>query len=197
MNTFGLTGGIGSGKSTVANAFRQYSIDVIDADVVAREVVAAGEPALADITSYFGKQILLADGELNRARLRSIIFADPVQKRWLEQLLHPIIRARIEQQIKRSASIYTLLESPLLLETDQHHLVSKVIVVDVEEEVQLARASCRDGATVENIRRIMATQLSRNERCARADFIIDNSGELAHTLTQVEDLHRTLLTLTR
>lgn len=195
MNIFGLTGGIGSGKSTVANAFKQFGINIVDADLVAREVVATGEPALARIAEHFGEQVLLADGALDRTQLRNIIFSQPAQKVWLEQLLHPIIRERIEQQLKRSGSIYTLLESPLLLETNQHQLVSKIIVVDVDESLQIRRASERDGATIEHIKRIMKTQLAREQRRLRADFIIDNSHALAQTQAQVESVHNALLKL--
>lgn len=195
MNIFGLTGGIGSGKSTVANAFKRFDINVIDADLVAREVVAIGEPALADIAHKFGGQILHSDGALNRSKLREIIFAEPAQKTWLEQRLHPVIRARTEQQLAQSSSVYTLLESPLLLETDQHQLVNKVIVVDVDESVQITRASRRDGASLESIRRIMATQLSREQRLSRADFVIDNNQTLEHTQAQVDSVHQSLLQL--
>lgn len=195
MNIFGLTGGIGSGKSTVANAFKHLGINIVDADLVAREVVAIGEPALEKIAEHFGERVLLADGALNRTQLRSIIFSEPEQKTWLEQLLHPIIRTRIEEQLKRSTSDYTLLESPLLLETDQHRLVSKIIVVDVDVSVQLARASKRDGASVEHIKRIMTTQLDREQRRLRADFIIDNNKAVAQTQAQVESVHKTLLKL--
>lgn len=195
MNIFGLTGGIGSGKSTVANGFKRFAINVVDADLVAREVVAIGEPALAKISEHFGKHILLPDGALDRSRLRKIIFAEPEQKTWLEQLLHPIIRSRIEQLLQQSASAYTLLESPLLLETDQHQLVNKVIVVDADESTQILRASQRDGASLESIQRIMATQLTRHQRLARADFIIHNDRSLAETETQVESLHKKLLSI--
>jgi dephospho-CoA kinase len=195
MKIFGLTGGIGSGKSTVATFFKQLSINVIDADQVAREVVAIGEPALAEIAKHFGQSTLLNDGNLDRAQLREIIFAEPAQKQWLEQLLHPRIRARIEQQLQQSTSTYTLLESPLLLETNQYELVEKVIVVDVDEHLQILRASQRDGASLEQIRKIMAAQLSRAERIHRADWIIDNSHSLAETQEQVAALHHALLTL--
>lgn len=195
MNVFGLTGGIGSGKSTVANAFKQLAVNIVDADLVAREVVSVGEPALAAIAQRFGKRILLADGALDRSQLRTIIFEKPAQKEWLEQLLHPLIRARIKLQLERSASIYTLLESPLLLETDQHQLVSKIIIVDVDESLQLTRASRRDGASEENIKRIMATQFTREQRLACADFVIDNSRTLTQTYAQVESVHKALARL--
>lgn len=195
MTVFGLTGGIGSGKSTVANAFKQLAVNIVDADLVAREVVSIGEPALTTIAQHFGEHILLADGALDRGRLRNIIFEEPTQKEWLEQLLHPVIRTRIKLQLERSASIYTLLESPLLLETDQHQLVRKIIVVDVDESLQIARASQRDGASVAHIKRIMTTQFTREQRLARADFVIDNSQTLAQTHAQVASVHKALVHL--
>lgn len=197
VNLFGLTGGIGSGKSTVANEFKKLGIKIVDADAVAREVVAVGEPALDKIRNHFGDAILLADGSLNRAKLRALIFSDPAHKQWLETLMHPIIRVRIQQQLLQSASLYTLLESPLLLETDQHQLVSKIIVVDTDEETQTNRAGVRDGATSEAIRRIISTQLARAERRARADFIIDNSDSMAATIAQVQSVHQRLTELAR
>ena len=192
MPIFGLTGGIGSGKSTVANAFRQYSIDVVDVDVIARQVVEPDQPALQKIIDHFGQDILLADGTLHRSRLRERIFSEPTEKDWLENLLHPIIRQRMQCLLNQSSSLYTLLESPLLFETDQHLLVSKVIVVDVDVSTQLQRAGARDGASPENIKRIIATQISREDRLNRADFIINNNGTIEQTLDQVKRVHESL-----
>ena len=192
MPIFGLTGGIGSGKSTVANACRQYSIDVVDVDVIARQVVEPDQPALQKIIDHFGQDILLADGTLHRSRLRERIFSEPTEKDWLENLLHPIIRQRMQCLLNQSSSLYTLLESPLLFETDQHLLVSKVIVVDVDVSTQLQRAGARDGASPENIKRIIATQISREDRLNRADFIINNNGTIEQTLDQVKRVHESL-----
>lgn len=188
----GLTGGIGSGKSLVAARFADLGITVVNADTVAREVVAKGEPALDAIRAHFGEDIVLPNGELDRRKLRGIIFNDLAQKKWLENLLHPIIRLRIIDQLHAAISPYAILESPLLLETDQHLLVEKIIVVDVDEATQIARASARDGSDVEQIKRIVATQMPRAEKLKKADFVIDNSGSAEATFLQVGELDRKL-----
>ena len=188
----GLTGGIGSGKSFVAARFAELGIRVVNADAVAREVVAKGEPALARIREHFGEDIVLPTGELDRRALRGIIFADPAQKKWLENLLHPIIRLRIVDQLQAATSPYAILESPLLLETDQHLLVEKIIVVDVDEATQIARASARDGSDVEQIKSIIASQMPRAEKLKKADFVIDNSGSREATERQVAEIDRGL-----
>ncbi len=193
MITIGLTGGIGSGKSFVADEFRALGATVVDADVEAREVVKPGQPALEEIRQHFGNAILQRDGTLDRARLRQRIFSQPEEKQWLEALLHPLIRRRIVQQLEAPTDAYHILVSPLLVETGQTELVQKVVVVDVDEATQLLRASQRDQTEMDNVRKIMASQLPRARRLASADYIIDNSGSRAATRAQVEDLHRTLL----
>jgi dephospho-CoA kinase len=188
----GLTGGIGSGKSLVAARFAELGITVVNADTVAREVVAKGEPALDAIRAHFGEDIGLPNGELDRRKLRGIIFNDLAQKKWLENLLHPLIRLRIVDQLHAAVSSYAILESPLLLETDQHLLVEKIIVVDVDEATQIARASARDGSDIEQIKNIIASQMPRTEKLQKADFVIDNSGSKEATFVQVESLDKTL-----
>lgn len=188
----GLTGGIGSGKSFVAARFAELGIRVVDADAVAREVVAKGEPALARIREHFGEDIVLPTGELDRRALRGIIFADPAEKKWLENLLHPIIRLRIVEQLQAATSPYAILESPLLLETDQHLLVEKIILVDVDEATQIARASARDGSDVEQIKNIIASQMPRAKKLKKADFVIDNGGSREATERQVDEIDRGL-----
>lgn len=188
----GLTGGIGSGKSLVAARFADLGITVVNADTVAREVVAKGEPALDAIRAHFGEDIVLPNGELDRRKLRGIIFNDLAQKKWLENLLHPIIRLRIIDQLHAAISPYAILESPLLLETDQHLLVEKIIVVDVDEATQIARASTRDGSDIEQIKNIIASQMPRTEKLQKADFVIDNSGSKEATFVQVEEIDKKL-----
>ena len=188
----GLTGGIGSGKSLVAARFAELGVTVVNADTVAREVVAKGEPALDAIRAHFGEDIVLPNGELDRRKLRGIIFNDPAQKKWLEALLHPIIRLRIVDQLHAAISPYAILESPLLLETDQHLLVEKIIVVDVDETTQIVRASARDGSDATQIKNIIASQMPRSEKLQKADFVIDNSGSKAATFLQVESLDKKL-----
>lgn len=191
----GLTGGIGSGKSLVAARFAELRIVVVDSDALARQVVAKGEPALEAIREHFGDDIVLPTGELDRRKLREIIFKNSAEKTWLENLLHPIIRVRTVAQLNAAASPYAILESPLLLETDQHLMVEKIIVVDVDEATQIARASARDGSDVEQIKRIVATQMPRAEKLKKADYVIDNSRSVENTLRQVDQLHRDLLKL--
>lgn len=186
----GLTGGIGSGKSEVSRRFALLGIDIIDADEEARSVVALGSEALKQIHAHFGDAILLADGTLNRAALREIIFTNPAEKNWLEQLLHPIINTAIRTKLVKSSSAYALLSSPLLLETTQHQLVDRVLVVDTSEQLQLERASARDKNNQAQIEAIMATQLSRQERCSRANDIIQNHGDIDELDEQVQKLHQ-------
>ncbi len=189
----GLTGGIGSGKSAVARLIQEQGIVAVDADQVARDVVAPGEPALAQIAERFGTGILQPDGSLDRAGLRQIVFATPDARLWLEALLHPLIRQRIQASLQAATSAYSLLVSPLLLETDQHKLVDYIVVVDVPEEIQLQRTTERDHNSTDQVKRIMAAQMDRHTRLASADSIIDNSGNLQSLRTATLQLHRTLL----
>lgn len=191
----GLTGGIGSGKSEVSRRFEKLGITLVDADVVARDVVLPGKPALESIRSHFGTDILLPDGSLNRAKLREIIFTDPAEKEWLEQLLHPVINQQIREQLALSTSAYAMLSSPLLLETQQHLLVDRILVVDTSEMLQIERASKRDANQEEQIKAIMATQLSRAERCSRATDIIQNHGDITELDEQITKLHDLYLEL--
>ncbi|MEC8430924.1 MAG: dephospho-CoA kinase, partial [Pseudomonadota bacterium] len=156
MFVVGLTGGIGSGKSTVAGMFAALEIDLIDADVAAREVVAPGTTALAEIVEHFGPDILMADGSLDRRGLRRIIFHQKLEKHWLETLLHPLIRRWLTQQISDRRSAYCLLISPLLLETGQAEMVDRILVVDVSVETQIARTLARDGGEESTVRAIIA-----------------------------------------
>ncbi|TLM76960.1 dephospho-CoA kinase [Microbulbifer harenosus] len=191
--TVGLTGGIGSGKSTAAARFRHHGVNVVDADQAARVVVEPGRPALAAIEEHFGPSVIQADGTLDRAVLRKLVFDDPTERRWLEQLTHPLIREEIVTSLAASAQThsapYAILESPLLIESGQSELVQRICVVDLPEAMQLARASARDANTLEQIRKIMAAQLSREARCAKADDILDNSGSLESLNAQVDALH--------
>ena len=191
----GLTGGIGSGKSTVAEAFRQLGIETVDADQASRAVVEPGMPALAAISAQFGSQIIQADGSLDRAALRQIIFTDPAQKLWLESLLHPLIRDWIIEQLKAATSPYVILESPLLFETDQHQLVHKTVLVDLPEALQIERACARDGNQADQIQRIIDAQMPREEKLSRADIVLDNSESLDTLAARVTAVHQTLLSL--
>ncbi|MEH6616980.1 MAG: dephospho-CoA kinase [Porticoccus sp.] len=195
MYVVGLTGGIGSGKSTVAQHFKQLGIDVIDADTAARKVVDKDSPALTSIADHFGAGILNVDGTLNRAALRSQIFNSPQERQWLESLLHPLIKIWIQQALSNTTGPYVILETPLLLETDQHLLVDRILVVDVPEKLQMIRASDRDDSNEEQIHAIMKAQLPRKERLAKADDILDNSSPLDHIEHQATKLHHKYLQL--
>ncbi len=195
MHVLGLTGGIGSGKSTVAGYFSALGVHWVDADNVAREVVEPGTQALKRIEEHFGPDILTHKGELDRASLRTIIFKDDQERLWLEQLLHPIIRREIERQLKPAgyALPYVLLVSPLLLETDQHELVEQIIVVDVPEETQIDRTVSRDENSREQVQRILDAQMKRQERLARANHVIDNTEAPGRVERQVQSLHQQLM----
>jgi dephospho-CoA kinase len=199
--TVGLTGGIGSGKSTVAKVFNDLGVRVVDADQASRAVVEPGTEALEAIRNHFsrsaiGADILLSNGQLNRAALREIIFADLQQKKWLEQLLHPLIREWITTQLQTAdGEPYVILESPLLLETNQHRLVDGVLLVDVPPEIQLERAGQRDGRANSEIQAIIDSQMSREDKCRRADWIFDNSQPIKSLTPRVLELHQTFLNL--
>ncbi|TYC58015.1 dephospho-CoA kinase [Marinobacter sp. BW6] len=195
MAVIGLTGGIGSGKSTVARLFGDLGVHWVDADDVAREVVEPGTPALARIAEHFGEEILTSDGALDRAQLRGIVFQEPEERVWLEALLHPIIREELIRQLNPAnyPLPYVLLVSPLLLETDQHELVDRIIVIDVPKDVQLERTMARDTNSREQVERIIAAQMSREDRLARADEVIDNDRPLDDVTRQVRELHERLL----
>jgi dephospho-CoA kinase len=191
----GLTGGIGSGKSAAAQCFVDLGVHLVDADNAARWVVEPGRPALAQIAEHFGAGVLQADGTLNRSALRELIFKDPQQRVWLEGLLHPLIREEIRQYLARAESAYAILVSPLLLETSQHQMVQRVLVIDVPESVQIERTVMRDKTNEEQVRAILKAQASREERLSRADDVIVNDRDPAWLKSEVERLHHFYLTL--
>lgn len=191
----GLTGGIGSGKTAAAKLFAGYGICTVDVDQAARSVVEPGQPALAAIAERFGDNLLDASGQLNRAALRQIIFADPQQRKWLEQLTHPLIRQLVNQQLEAATSAYAMLVSPLLIESGQHQRVDRVLVVDIAPQLQIQRTLQRDDTSSEQVQAIMQAQLEREQRLAHAHDIIDNSGSLAELEQQVASLHEQYLRL--
>ena len=195
----GLTGGIGSGKSTIAELFAELGVPVIDADLVARQVVEKGSPLLAEIAAHFGPEILLEDGALNRAALREKIFANETQKHWLNQLLHPAIRHEMLRQLAAQQAPYCIFMVPLLIENNLTALCQRILVIDVLEHTQVERACQRDNNQVEQIKRIMQSQVSRQERLNYADDVISNDEDLIASLPQLKqkvlDLHHLYLQL--
>ena len=185
----GLTGGIGSGKTATSDAFKSLGIDIIDADMSSRRVVERGQPALEDIQDHFGSDILDSENNLDRAKLREIIFQDPKERVWLEELLHPKIAQHIKDQLESSKSPYCVLVSPLLLETEQKSFCSSVLVVDVPEESQISRTSKRDGVSEEQVKSIIATQINREQRLKQADEIIMNDGSIEELKEKILVLH--------
>ena len=194
-SVIGLTGGIGSGKSTVARMFGALGVHWVDADDVARQVVEPGTQALMAIADHFGESILQGNGELDRAALRQKVFEDPEQRRWLEGLLHPIIRQELIRQLSPEDYNlpYVMLVSPLLLETNQHELVERIVVVDVPEETQINRTMTRDGNSREQVERILAAQMPRAARREKADAIINNAQPLGLVEVTVQALHQRFL----
>ena len=193
MWVLGLTGGIGSGKTAASDFFASKGITVVDADIVAREVVEPGQPAWQAIKDRFGGQALLADNSLNRAWLREKVFAEPEERKWLESHTHPRIRDNIIRQLQQATSAYAILVSPLLFESGQALLTQHTLLIDVAEDIQIARATSRDQNNADQIRRIIAAQMSRAERRSRADDIADNSHGLNELHRQLELLHSSYL----
>ncbi|EHH2486943.1 dephospho-CoA kinase [Vibrio vulnificus] len=194
----GLTGGIASGKTTVANLFQQhFAIDIVDADIVARQVVAPGSAGLTAIVDHFGVDILTHEGELDRGQLRQRIFAHSEEKQWLNALLHPVIRRKMIEDLAQVSSPYALLVVPLLVENQLQTLCDRVLVVDVEEKTQLQRTMDRDGVDEQQVRAILKAQASRHERLALADDVIKNDSKDQNLLQQITDLHQKYLAMSK
>ena len=191
----GLTGGIGSGKTAVADRFASLGVHVVDADQAARWVVEPGRAALQQIVERFGEEVLLQSGELDRAGLRQKVFVDPAERQWLEKLLHPLIRAEVARHLALAESPYAIMVSPLLVESGQYRQVGRVLVVDVPEVLQIARTTARDQASEEQVRAILKAQVQREERLKHADDVLVNDRDLSWLGAEVERLHRFYLTL--
>ncbi|CAH6896015.1 dephospho-CoA kinase [Vibrio chagasii] len=192
----GLSGGIASGKTTIANLFNEhFGIDIVDADIVAREVVALGSDGLKQIAAHFGETILLEDGTLNRSKLRELIFSDPEQKQWLNDLLHPMIRDKIDSDLSKVTSPYGLLVAPLLVENQMQGMTDRVLIVDVPTEVQIERTMSRDNVSREQVASILKSQASREQRLAVADDVIKNHTKNQELLPQITDLHKKYLAI--
>jgi len=196
MFIVGLTGGIGSGKSAVSERFKTFGITVVDADLASREVVKPGKPALEEIKNHFGESILNDEGNLHRRKLREIIVSDDKQRQWLESVLHPRIGEQVRKELEDSSSVYTLYVAPLLLESNGHQICSRVLVVDVPIEIQISRTCSRDQVSIEQVEKIISSQISRKERLKKADDIISNDGTIEEMEAAVDKLHKKYLELT-
>jgi len=193
----GLTGGIGSGKSTAAFIFENNGIEIIDADAISREVVEPESKALIEIAKHFGDELINEQGMLERNKLRKVIFQNPDEKDWLEKLLHPLITQSINARINSSTTEYCMLVSPLLLETDQHKLVDRILVIDVSVETQLQRTLSRDNSEESIIKSIIASQISRKERLKRADDVLKNELNIDTLERKAQSLHLQYLAAAR
>ncbi len=190
MLKIGLTGGVGSGKSTACRMFDELGAAIIDADLIARDLLQPGAPAVARLAALFGDGVLDAAGHLKRAELRQMIFSDPNKRRNLDSVMHPLIYAKIAEEIPQAQGIYCIIAAPLLLETAPAGLADRVLVIDCPLKQQLARVLQRDGVDWRQARRIIQSQMPRRRRLAMADDVIDNSNSIAHLAEQVQNLHQ-------
>ena len=191
----GLTGGIGSGKSAASAWFEHQGICVVDADIVAREVVAVGSPVLQQLVKSFGDWVLLDNGELDRRALREYVFKDDAARQTLNGITHPAIRQSILQQLQDASSPYVILVSPLLFESKQNELTSRNLLIDASVDLQIQRASQRDGQSLAQIENIIAAQMSREQKQALADDVVLNDAELEDLYQQLRPLHLKYLAL--
>ncbi len=195
MLVVGLTGGIGSGKSTVATLFAKHGIPIIDADLIARSLTQPHQPAWEKILEHFGPTFLKPDQTLDRQKLREHIFNHPTHRYWLETLLHPLISQQIKNELEKIHAPYCLVVIPLLVETGPYHFIKHILVVDTPEETQILRLKTRDQAKAEDLQKIIATQANREKRLAAADEVVHNTGSLKDLQMQVEHLHRLYLSM--
>lgn len=193
MLVVGLTGGIASGKSKAADLFAALGVEIIDTDIIAREVVAPGEKAYQKVIEHFGEQILQQDKQLDRKKLSDLIFNNPQEKTWLEALLHPLIREQVKQRSQQAQSNYCMVVIPLLVETQPNPLINRVLVIDVSKDIQRERIKARDNFSEEKISKILASQASREQRLAIADEVIDNCGDVEALSKQVALMHEKYL----
>ncbi len=195
MFVVGLTGGIGSGKSTVADLFLAQGIPVIDTDQLARDLTQPTKPALKKITDLFGSEIVSPNGHLNRSKLKKMVFSDEIKRKKLEDILHPLIRAEMEVMIESFDAPYCIAMIPLLFETSVNPLINRVLVVDTPEELQISRTIARDNISSKEIEAILKTQVSRQHRLDMTDDVIVNDGIYDDLIPQVKKLHELYLSL--
>ena len=191
----GVTGGIGSGKTAVTDRFQSLGVTVVDADLASRVIVEPGRPALAEIEAHFGPNTISEDGTLDRRALREIVFSNPEERKWLEQLTHPLIGQEIMSQLQASQSAYTVLVSPLLLESAQHQMAQRILVIDAPVETQVTRTVSRDDTSEDGVKAIIKVQMDRETRLKKADDIITNDKTLNDLYNAVDTLHSTYLAL--
>lgn len=197
MLVIGLTGGIGSGKSTVADVFATLEVPIIDADKIARQLTETDQPAFQAIVRHFGSDILLSNGTLDRKKMRERVFNQPTEKAWLENLLHPLIRQVITKEIAKLSAPYCVVVIPLLFETGPYPFLSRILVVDISPDLQIERVRKRDQLTAEQVEKMLQSQVCREERLAGADEVIGNEGDLARLEREVEKMHRYYLGLAK
>jgi dephospho-CoA kinase len=196
MLCIGITGGISAGKSTATDIFSSLNVPIIDADTIARALTASGQPALNQIAQHFGQQILDENRHLNRSALKEIIFSQPEEKNWLEALLHPLIIDEINRQKQHLAAPYCIVSAPLLMEAQiEHTLVERILVIDADPKIQIERTKTRDHLSETEIAKIMHAQLSREQRLAKADEVIENNTDVAALRLRIEALHQRYLAL--
>lgn len=197
MLVVGLTGGIGTGKTTVSNMFAALGVPIIDADVIAHDITRANQPAANKIIAHFGKSILTPDNQLNRAKLREIIFNQPEEKRWLEQLLHPIIIQRMKDEVQHTDAPYCIVAIPLLFESGPYDFIDRVLLVDADTSKQIERVVARDKTFSSEVTKMINAQHDRNQKRERADDIINNQGTLSDLESAVKALHQQYLQLSQ
>lgn len=195
MYTVGMTGGIGSGKTTVENLFRHFGIDVVDADRISFGLVAPGMPSYEKIIARFGRAVCFEDGKINRRILRQIIFKDPAVRIWLEEMLHPLVRQQLIKDLMATKSPYVIVSIPLMVEHNLQHMVNRVLVIDCPEQEQIRRTMQRDNITEKQVKLIMETQCTRKERLAAAHDVIKNYEEMDVLQPMVTALHKKYLDL--
>lgn len=192
-----LSGGIASGKTTVANLFAQLGVPVVDADIIARQLVEPRSLALQHLISHFGSQILLPSGELNRAKLREIIFRSDKERQWLNQYLHPLIQQETQRQISQLNAPYVLWVVPLLIENNLQSLANRIVIIDTPEEIQQNRLQLRDNIDKNLAKNMILSQTTNEKRLSYADDIINNNNQIADLKVQVENLHNMYLKLSQ